>query len=129
MRLTITVNRLIGKPVCHRCASTGRKCDGYATPKTWLFKSDKSKQDQVGTAAEEDKHHTRTSQDTEIDDASCISRWSGPSHLLAGSESQDEFMSVQFFEARTSNILSSFWDHDFWTGLVRRVSGSYPVIR
>src|SRR5271156_3905141 len=25
------------KPACLRCTSSGRKCDGYATPRSWIF--------------------------------------------------------------------------------------------
>lgn len=94
------------KPICHRCSSAGRKCDGYAVQQA---------------AADNDNRFAlqrRTCNAIDFDNL-----------LLDLHGTREELRSLDFFRSRTAPILSGYFDSNFWNRLLLQVCHSEPTIR
>lgn len=90
------------KPVCTKCSSTGRKCDGYTLPSTSFVAH-------PGTAPQP-----------------------GSEAILASSSQgklSNELRALEFFWTKTGPALCSTFDSDFWTATVFRLAIVDPMIR
>ncbi len=94
----------LGKPGCLRCISTGRKCDGYLPPKTWLF---------------ELRSEREPSQDRSRPIGSAFSSLDSP----------EESRALQFYHEKTAHTLSNYYCPHFWKGIVPSLAQSYPAIK
>jgi hypothetical protein len=88
-----------GKPACHRCTSTGRKCDGYAQNISGL----------------------RTRDDHSLALEQKISR-----HMPGTTEEKRSF---SYFLHTTSAELSGYFDPSFWQQLLPQASAVEPALR
>ncbi|KAM0421268.1 hypothetical protein ACHAPT_010990 [Fusarium lateritium] len=90
-----------GKPECHRCLSTGRKCDGYA-PASGLPK---------------------TKRDTAEDPHPAVD-----SRLVLPPKNLEEIRSHRFFMEVTAPAIATTFDSEFWRLELPRICQSDPAI-
>lgn len=95
-----------GKPDCHRCVSTGRKCDGYSAlpAKSW----------RLGVA------------DQETVAAAPMQPWA--SALVHFGEPKER-RALQFFLERTASTLSGYVGSYFWSSLLPQASHTQPALK
>ena len=112
-----------GKPKCHRCESTGRKCDGYGP----LFRN-KSPAERSPLLTESSSHSNVSSSPTP--------EFRAPTSLIPATPSingnlgsLDESRSLEYFRLRTIPQLSGFLESKFWSYYVLQMAASEPTIR
>jgi hypothetical protein len=93
-----------GKPECVRCTSTGRKCDGYLPPKTWLFEPRTEREPSPGP-----------------------SRFSSPSSTTP--DAFEELRALQFYEDKTAPTLANYCSPQFWKVTVPSAARVHPSIK
>ncbi|KAL1852457.1 hypothetical protein VTK73DRAFT_9210 [Phialemonium thermophilum] len=94
-----------GYPVCQRCASTGRVCDGYGI---WGG----------GGRAHEQRHHSSSS----------LSVSGTPRSLPLHVVTNEQLACLEWFRCRVSLKLPGFCVSDFWTSLLLQASASEPAV-
>jgi hypothetical protein len=101
------------KPSCRKCLTTGRKCDGYAMPK-----SRKGNNKSNGTV--EDLHPPANSL-TKINVP-----WN-PSMSIDGSENQRR--GFRYFQTRRFSQMAGNFEFYFWDTAILQYSHSFPVVQ
>jgi hypothetical protein len=91
-----------GKPECLRCTSTGRKCDGYLPPKTWLFELRSEREASPGP--------------------------SRPNPTFSSLKNLEESQALQFYREKTAPTLANYCSPHFWKVVVPSVAQSHPSI-
>lgn len=93
-----------GKPECLRCTSTGRRCDGYQPPKTWLFELKGEREPSPGP--------------------SFSSR-----SALASSHSPEESRALQFYDEKTAPTCTNYCSPHFWKVTVLAAAQLHPSVK
>jgi hypothetical protein len=92
-----------GRPSCHRCTSTGRKCDGY-----------------VQTA------QTRTQLSI---NPNALPKNVTKSPNTSGLNNEFENDAFQYYLSKTTRKTNAFFNSDFWDRLVLQISHSEPAVK
>lgn len=115
------------KPVCVKCTSTGRSCDGYALDKR--FRNYTPKQSSEPAATTQAVTNERAKRTETMTGERARSDCSGPvisphNPLLDFPGTPREQRSLNFFMFQLAPVLGGFFDSNFWSFLLPRVAAS-----
>ena len=92
-----------GKPECLRCISTGRKCDGYLPPKTWIFELKSERGPSPGPSV--------------------------PASPFTSDNGLEENQALRFYHEKTAPTLSNYCNLHFFKVIVPSAAQSHPSIK
>ncbi|OAP62376.1 hypothetical protein AYL99_04579 [Fonsecaea erecta] len=119
------------KPFCHRCTSTGRKCDGYVNQSP---DQPSTSEESSPLSVEHDSKRQKTSTDKvaipsisrskskPTVDALCRS----PSNVRF--ESDEDFFCFDFFRSRTGPEFAAYFDSSIWRTYIVRACIQHPTV-
>ncbi|KIX00509.1 uncharacterized protein Z518_10649 [Rhinocladiella mackenziei CBS 650.93] len=124
------------KPFCRRCTSTGRKCDGYASPSppqtltsegsSPSIDEPRTKRQKTNTSGKVAIPPITPTKGKSLDDEEYTQLIRPPSHVLF--DTDNDFFCFDFFRLRTGPEFAAYFDSSVWRSYIVRACFQHPTV-